>query len=454
MKRWIVVLVVVFAVVAVVGAGYLGTRSVQTESTPVPQAPLTVPVTRGDVQQTVTAPGKLVGIRQITLATDVGGRLAEINVRPGDYVQAGDVLARLEIADLERAVTEAELALRQAQLHLEELQEPANEAEIRRAQHAIDQAAAALSIAQIERSATLSDTLFTEALVDARDAVKDKRRWYEIRLREREEGKTESYWFIEQALEEYEDARAHLARVEQQAELQRERAQSGVSKAWQNYQEAQDALEKLLEGTSASDLEAAQLKVEAAVLALGKARAGLEAATLTAPFDGIVLEVKFNPGETIGAGSPLIVLADPRAVEGKVTVIEEDFPLIQPDQTVELFFDALPNATVVMARVARIVPQRIPGDRPLYPVYIALVDELPEGLAPGMTVDTSIVIASRSDVLQLPRALVRVRSDDTAEVKVWANGQTETRTVQVGLRGDVYVEILEGLREGEQVVGQ
>jgi multidrug efflux pump subunit AcrA (membrane-fusion protein) len=49
---------------------------------------------------------------------------------------------------------------------------------------------------------------------------------------------------------------------------------------------------------------------------------------------------------------------------------------------------------------------------------------------------------------------VRARSDGTAKVEVWANGQVEERTIQVGLRGDVYVEILDGLREGEQVVAQ
>ena len=127
--------------------------------------------------------------------------------------------------------------------------------------------------------------------------------------------------------------------------------------------------------------------------------------------------------------------------------------LVQVGQTVELFFDAQPEA-LVNGRVCRIVPQRQPGsDRPLYPVYIA-PDELPEGLALGMTVDASIITASRSDVLRLPRTLARARSDGTAQVKVWADGQIETRTVKVGLRGDVYVEILDGLQNGELVVGQ
>ena len=134
-------------------------------------------------------------------------------------------------------------------------------------------------------------------------------------------------------------------------------------------------------------------------------------------------------------------------------MIEEDMPLIQTGQSVELYFDAEPN-TVIQGMVTRIVPQRVPGsDRPLYPVFIH-ADDMPQTLAPGMTADASIVIDERTDVLRLPRALVRARSDGTAQIDVWQNGGIEERTIETGLRGDVYVEILEGLDEGDEVVGQ
>jgi multidrug efflux pump subunit AcrA (membrane-fusion protein) len=71
-----------------------------------------------------------------------------------------------------------------------------------------------------------------------------------------------------------------------------------------------------------------------------------------------------------------------------------------------------------------------------------------------MTVDASIVIDSRSGVLRLPKSAIRVRSDGTAQVEVWTGVRIEERTVKAGLVGDEYVEILEGLREGERVVQQ
>ena len=79
---------------------------------------------------------------------------------------------------------------------------------------------------------------------------------------------------------------------------------------------------------------------------------------------------------------------------------------------------------------------------------------LPAGLVAGMTVDASIIITEKKGVLVLPKALVRARTDGTATVQVWANGQKESREIKIGLVGDSNVEIVSGLEAGEQVVGQ
>jgi multidrug efflux pump subunit AcrA (membrane-fusion protein) len=165
-----------------------------------------------------------------------------------------------------------------------------------------------------------------------------------------------------------------------------------------------------------------------------------------------VVEVSVSAGQIVSPGMGWIRLVDPSALEVEATVIEEDLPLLQVGQQVELFFDAQPDAER-HGWVVRIVPERLPGDRPLYPVYIAAAD-LPNSLLAGMTADASIIIDSRQDVLRLPRSLVRARSDGTAAVQVWTGTQIQERSIRVGLRGDTYVEILDGLQEGEQVVGQ
>jgi HlyD family secretion protein len=224
---------------------------------------------------------------------------------------------------------------------------------------------------------------------------------------------------------------------------------SGVRSALAQLTSAKSKLDELTAPKPETQL-AAQADLERARLELEEARQQLARSTIVAPFDGVILEVKAGLGDAVTANAGLITLADTSAVEIQATIIEEDYPLVQAGQPVELHFDVRPDA-VVTGRVDRIVPQRSADDRLLYPVYVT-PDNLPEGLLPGMTVDASIVIDQRENVLRLPKSAARVRSDGTAQVDVWTGDRVEERTVEIGLVGDQYVEILEGLREGERVV--
>jgi multidrug efflux pump subunit AcrA (membrane-fusion protein) len=118
----------------------------------------------------------------------------------------------------------------------------------------------------------------------------------------------------------------------------------------------------------------------------------------------------------------------------------------------QLLFDAQPELTAD-GRVERIVPARMSGSQALYPVYLTF-EVLPDGLAADMSVDISITIANKANVLRLPRTLVRARPDNTAEVSLWVDDHVESRSITTGLRGDVYVEIVDGLHEGDLVVSQ
>jgi multidrug efflux pump subunit AcrA (membrane-fusion protein) len=289
-------------------AGYAGYRISLGDETIAPRNPSTVAVTRGDVNQTVVAPGRAVGTGEVVLGMSIGGRLATVGVRPGSVVARGDVVARLDTAPLEAAV---------------------------------------------------------------------------------------------------EDAR-----------LQRDRGALGDPQLARIFEDAEEAL---------------------------------IAAELKAPFDGVVLTVTAVPGMAVSPFEGFIRMADPRALEVRTTVIEEDLPLVRAGQPVEVFFDAAPDAATE-GLVSRVVPRRVQGEpRPLYHVYIDIASP-PDQIVSGMTADASIVVAQRSDVLRLPRAIVRAGSGGTARVEVWSGGVAEERTVEIGLRGDVSVEIVSGLAEGERVV--
>src|SRR6266508_1322170 len=102
MKRITVVLGVVAVVGVVSAAGYLGFRNAQSPARDTqPRPPATVQVSRGDVERTVSAPGQLVDTRETVLGMQVGGRLAQVNVRAGDRVKAGQRLAVLDPSELQ-----------------------------------------------------------------------------------------------------------------------------------------------------------------------------------------------------------------------------------------------------------------------------------------------------------------------------------------------------------------
>jgi multidrug efflux pump subunit AcrA (membrane-fusion protein) len=492
MKRWSIWIIVILAAAAVGGAAYVGLHSTQTDKTAIPQTPATVIVTRGDVQQSVTAPGYLVSAQETVLGARISGRLDALYVRPGDAVQAGDVLAELEIGNLmervaqaeealstaqlrlneaekalERQIAQAERALQTAQVRLEET-EKANQRQIAEAQRALEVARVRLAQSQQE-----PDPVAIELLRLSLDQAKNNL-WHAQLERDAVKGRSGVPKYMKTQMD---IAVGNAEIVVREAELRHQQALQPAATAEEvrlhqiEVERAKAALAELQEGVDPLltieiervRQELAWLKegvdpllvneVEQSQLTLDRLLAQVADAQIVAPTDGIVLEAMVRPGDAVTEGTALILTANLAAVEARTTVIEEDLPLVQVGQTVDLFFDARPDVAI-QGRVTHIVPKRESGsDRPLYPVYIT-PDELPEGLALGMTVDTSIVTASRSDVLRLPRTLVRARPDGTAEVKVWIDGHTEARALLVGLRGDVYVEIVDGLREGEEVVGQ
>ena len=450
MKRLIIPLAVVLIIFLIGGMGYLGFRSTQSTTNIAPQAvPQTVAVSRGDVAKTVTAPGKLVGTHEATLTMDVGGRLQEINVRPGDAVKAGEVLAALDTTDLELQVAQAEQIYLKQQAAYSATIQPDPKA-VGAAEAAVSSAAAAYQAAK-QKFNQREDQITTDCLgfKQASDTLAQAQAAYDSVANDWKAKNYAIYTIRKDALD---NALSAYTLAKAQCNLNTaDINDSNLQATLAQLTRARADLDELTSPSSSTVLQA-QAHLVQAQLDLEDAQRQLAAATLSAPFDGVVLSVNANQGEAVAAHAALIVLADPRALEVESTVLEEDMSSVKLDENVNLFFDANPNVSAT-GRVARIVPVRTTGDRLLYPIYIS-VDELPDGLVDGMTVDASIVVDTRSNVLRLPRELVRVRSDGTAQLRVWDGTQIEQRVIKTGLRGDSFVEVIDGLNEGDRVVAE
>ena len=315
----------------------------------------------------------------------------------------------------------------------------------------MDQAAAALEVAQINLTAVLSSTLLNEALEDAQSAYENALNDYNYWLDQYEAGEVD-YSLVDQAEQRLDDAQLALARVQQQGALQRETAQNEVTRAWQAYQEAQDRLQQLLEGADPLDLEAAQLEVEAARLALEKAQRALERAALVAPFDGVVAEVNVEVGENVAAGVPAVRLVDPSRFRLSVTVDEIDVAKLRVGLPAEITVDALPDLTLT-GTVERIGPAATLNEGAVsYPLVVAL-DPTDAPLRAGMSATAVIMVEELTDQLLIPNWVVRI---DPTTGQPYIYRQTpdglERVDVQLGVRHGGYSQVLSGLREGDVLV--
>ena len=461
MKRWLI-LILILGAGGIGLAGYLGFHSNQAQAPATPAAPPTIPVTVCDIEQTVTAPGSLVNARETILEMPAAGRLAEILARPGDSFKAGQVLARLDDREQFAAdVAAAKLELLQARQDLEALY-----------QGAPSQAAeAAVKLAEAQKA--LEDAQLARTRLDYPRAGETTIEQARLHLAVMEEQ-------LGRAQKEYNSARnrpendpRRLAALQELSAAQRDRDAAAATLNWYiggpspieraeadanlelaqtQLVQAQSRWESLKDGPAPLDVALAEAKVADAQARLSAAEKTLASLELTAPFDGVVLEVNAREGEMLSAGAGVMLLNDPQSVEVEATVIEEDFPYVAVGQPASLFFDALPSETIT-GTVTRIVPRRAAGDRPLYTLYISL-DHVPDRLVAGMSADASIILAQRQGVLCLPRAVVKASANGAAVVEVWTGAQKEKRTVQTGLRGDTQVEVLSGLKAGEQVVAR
>ncbi len=466
MGRWKLILLVILALSVVGSAGYVGYFGLPTgapahaeaEETP----PATVPVTKGNVRQIISAPGRVNGTHEQDLTMGVEGRVDSVTVRPGDAVTKGQVLVQLgEKNRFEAAVSAARLDLLQARQDLEDLRASAPQAAAD-AQADLIEAEDAYNKAQTKVEA-LKYPRATQARIDS--TYNDYQKALQQVAVAQDHFRSQSnlapddprYVEALQALTSLTKEKDRLLGVYNwitakptEQEIAETQAAMEVAKA--TYDSAKRAWERLKDGPDAMELELAQASIADKERLLAQAEEDLAHLTLTAPFDGVVTDVQGKVGAEVSANTAVVTLSNPGALEAEVTVVEEDYALMQPGMPAQLYFDAQPDAQVT-GHVSRVVPSRTSDSTPMYPVFIE-IDEVPAGLAPGMTVDASIITAEKKDVLILPKALVRARTDGTATVEVWANGSQQSREITIGLIGDSDVEIVSGLAEGELVVGR
>ncbi len=348
-----------------------------------------------DLVATVTASGQIEPTRSVDISADITGRIIRIPVEEGDKVTRGDLLVRIDPSQYEAGVARARA-----------------------------------SLASAEASAL-------RARADSMQAMR--------------------------ALVRSEQLRRQDANLVSDEQLEQAQTQYDVGAALAN---------------------SAGHQVEQAEAALQEALERLAKTVLRAPMTGAVTRLAVEEGEVALASTfsretgLLMTISDLSVIQVNVRVDETDVVRLHPNDSAEVTIDAFPDTTF-SGRVTKIGKSavRVAGSSPTagsigqavdYVVEITL-DDPPIGVRPDLSATAKVVTSTRDSTLSIPIIALTVREhtpistetapQDTTEgekevegVFVVRSGVAEFRPVKVGIAGEEYFEVTEGLVAGDSIV--
>ena len=353
-----------------------------------------------DLVSVVTASGKIEPDLKVDVLSDIQGRITKIAVKEGDVVRKGDFLLQIDAAIYEAAVSRGQALVASAQSDY--LRAKANQ----------DQAKRALD-RSLELQRTNSSLITQEA--------------------------------VEQAQTGFDVAVANT-----------KASQAGLDQARASLQEAQDNLRKT---------------------------------RIVAPLSGRITRLAVEEGEVAVPGTfsrdvgLLMTIADLSVILAKVQVDETDVVRLADGDSVEVAIDAFPDTTFIgrvtkisnSAQLTSTATASGSNDRAVdFDVEITLRNP-PKDIRPDLSCTARIVTETRRGALSIPiialtvrehqklpnEAVPAERTDTSAAGKVKKDvegvfvvndGQAMFRPVKVGIAGDEYFEVLEGLKAGETIV--
>jgi len=314
---------------------------------------------------------------------------------------------------------------------------------------------------------------------------------------------------LEQSRVGLQSARANLELARQALKRQQELSASGLTT-----REALERAQADVE-VRESDLRAREQEIKNRDTQLRQTEAGLQSSRHTlsqvrfdAPFDGIVTRRNIEEGENVvvgtmnNAGTVLMTVADMSVIEAEVEVDETDIPLVTLGQKAKVTIDAMPDRVFIgtvteignspIQATAAAATQRTATN---FKVTITLDDQIPD-VRPGFTCTAEISTASRTAALSVPIQALTVREllygsdgqiihdtrpaptgfrfgrpsatppvpvvstelqpgqkrQETEGVFLIRDGKAAFVSVKLGIAGERYLEVLNGLAEGDRVI--
>ena len=365
------------------------------------------PSTQEDTAPVINASGEVVPAQWTTLSFAQAGNVAELLVKEGDAITAGDVIARLSVPELEANLAQKQAAVKVAEASLAQLTAPPREEDIRAAQEAVSAAEAHVAEATAQRdllynAVTKADILQAETQVYAIQTQKEKldeamrkilnKGGFALAAGE-PVGNQQKYAELELAA-----AQQVLDDLQNGPTIdQRRIAEAGIGVAQAQVKVAQARLDSARAGTTMEDKAIARAKIDQAKAEAALLEAQLAQTQIAAPLDGVVAKVLIDAHQFVGPGMPIVQVTDLSSLRVETSDLSEnDVARVQIGDAAQIRFDALP-AVDVPGKVVRIDPKAKEGAGVNYTAVIQL-DQIPEGLRWGMTANADIKASVASAV--------------------------------------------------------
>ncbi len=405
-------------------------------------------VVRQDLVATVTASGEIKPKNYINLGANTLGPapITEILVKEGDRVHKGEIVAQMQSVQ-----ANADVVAQNASIATSLADSAASEANLKSQEDGVTTAQAEIekSRAELDRTKANYDRsaeLYNEKLLAKQD--------------------------FDQKKAEYDTAVAALG--ESEARLAQAKAQ---------------------EAQARQQLASAQKRIAQLQAGLDRYKDILSQYYVRAPLDGIVTNLPVRAGETVvpgvqnSAASTIMTIADMSLITAEVKVDETDIVNVALGQKSEVTIDAMPNRTfhghvteigdtAILRSTGVAASQSNTSDQDAkdFKVVIAL-DDPPADIRPGLSCTGKITTATKRQVLTIPIQAITVRTRGDLEprksggvqaatdpitekakkqelqgVFVVRNGKAEFIQVSTGITGSTDIEVLNGLKPGDQVI--
>lgn len=358
----------------------------------------------GWVLEPIEYTGRTQPLRDISLRSQIEGRVLNLNVDIGDPVKQGQILAQVDDALLQTTVTEAQAEL------------AALKSEVARAQTQVGNAQARAEQARLE---------LQQAKVDA----------------------------------------TRLQNLAQEGAISRQEAELAQTAAATAQQNLQATLKQIRTEQQAVAAAQERVKAQQAILAQNQERQSYS--LLTSPINGVVLERVTEPGNLVTPGSELLKLGDFSQVKVEVRVSDRELANIQVGQSVTVHLDALANESF-SGKVTRLSPAadsealQIPVEvtipnpnRQIGSGLLARVRFTPNTQAQVVVPQTALEVGPESGRGDTQMTKTNKTSGNATVFVVVENGGESTvkaRQVEISDRAKGRVAIVSGLKPGERFV--